>query len=78
MLNCETVDSLVNRHEVLQTIGLVLIKYSAKWREAKTHEDLLLNIVRLLHDYSRFRHTRSVLYVCNILLNKRDIILLTV
>lgn len=74
MLNCETVDSLVNRHEVLQAIGLVLIKYSAKWRETKTHEDLLLNIVRLLHDYSRFRHTRSVLYVNTTTINHYKLI----
>lgn len=63
MLNCESVDSLVTRHEVLQAVGLVLIKYSAKWREAKTHEDILMNIIRLLYDYSRFKHTKSVLYV---------------
>lgn len=63
MLNCETVDSLVSHHEVLQTVGLVLIKYSAKWREEKTHEDILMNITRLLHDYSRFKHAKSVLQV---------------
>lgn len=63
MLNCESVDTLVGRHEVLQSVGLVLIKYSAKWREAKTHEDILMNITRLLYDYSRFKHAKSVLYV---------------
>lgn len=63
ILNCETADALVNQHEVLQTVGMVLIKYNAKWQIAKTHENILMNIIRLLHDYSRFKYTKSVLQV---------------
>lgn len=73
MLNCESVDTLVGRHEVLQSVGLVLIKYSAKWREAKTHEDILMNITRLLYDYSRFKHAKSVLFVKEIHFNHKSV-----
>lgn len=63
MTNRDTVNSLVNRFEVLQTIGLVLIKYSPKWREERTHREIVSNIIRFLDSFSCYKHSKSVQYV---------------
>lgn len=63
LTNRNTVDALVSDFEVLQTVGLVLIKYSAKWQEERTYGTLLKNIIRILYSYLSYNNSKSLGYV---------------
>ncbi|XP_015834209.1 uncharacterized protein LOC103312501 isoform X2 [Tribolium castaneum] len=60
LVNRETLQSLVTTYGVLKTVGMLLIKYGAIWQETKKGESVLINIVKLLHEYSRYRYYPSI------------------
>ncbi|KAG5887936.1 hypothetical protein JTB14_003031 [Gonioctena quinquepunctata] len=80
LLNSQTIIPLVKTFGVLKAVGSLFIKLTLEWQEAKTNEDVLLNIIRLLHDYSRYKFYSSIqemrntdrgdslVYLCNVLL----------
>nr|CAI5824758.1 unnamed protein product [Callosobruchus analis] len=65
LLNCRTVIPLVKDFGVLKAVGSLFIKVSIDWQEHKTKECLLNNIIRLLHDYSRYKYYNSILELKN-------------
>lgn len=71
LANRNTVDALVSDFEVLQTVGLVLIKYSAKWQEEGTFETLLKNIIRILYSYLSYNNSKSLGFVSIRLFGKK-------
>lgn len=66
LLNSCSIVPLVKKHEVLKVVGMLLIKYTPQWLENKENEDILNNIIRLLHEYSRYKYSDTVLQVCKI------------
>lgn len=60
IVNAETIQELVSAHQVLQAVGMLLIKYGTKWQETKQKENILNNIIRLLLEYSRYRYYPSI------------------
>ncbi|VEN59858.1 unnamed protein product [Callosobruchus maculatus] len=65
LLNCRTVIPLVKDFGVLKAVGSLFIKVSTEWQEHKTKEYLLNNIIRLLHDYSRYKYYNSIMELRN-------------
>nr|CAH7747201.1 unnamed protein product [Callosobruchus chinensis] len=65
LLNCRTVIPLVKDFGVLKAVGSLFIKVSTEWQEHKTKEYLLNNIIRLLHDYSRYKYYHSIIELRN-------------
>lgn len=63
MLNCHTVMALVKQFGALKAIGALFIKYSLQWQENKQNEKMLLDIVRVIQEYSRFRYYHSIIEV---------------
>ncbi|CAH0547622.1 unnamed protein product [Brassicogethes aeneus] len=61
LLNSHTIMTLVKTFGVLRAIGALFIKYCIEWQKNKSHENLLINIIRLLQDYSRFRYYHSIM-----------------
>lgn len=65
LLNCNTVMTLVKNMGVLKAVGCLFIKYSNDWRENKTNEKIVLDIVRVIHEYSKYKYYHSILEMRN-------------
>ena len=63
LLSRETLETLVETYGVLKTVGMLLIKYGTIWQATKQGDGVVLNIIKLLHEYSRYRHYPSILEV---------------
>lgn len=68
LLNGTTIIPLVKNQRVLNVIGMLLIKYAPQWIESKHNGDILNNIIRLIHEYSRYKYLDSVVQVVFILI----------
>lgn len=60
LLNRNTLEPLVTTYGVLKTVGMLLIKYGSIWQATKEGETILNNIIKLLHEYSRYRYYPSI------------------
>ncbi|KAJ3660989.1 hypothetical protein Zmor_005414 [Zophobas morio] len=65
LLSRETLETLVETYGVLKTVGMLLIKYGTIWQATKQGDGVVLNIIKLLHEYSRYRHYPSILEMRN-------------
>lgn len=62
--NSQTVLNLVKQFGVLKAIGALFIKYSEQWlNNDKSKEKMLLDIIRVIYEYSRFKQYHSILEV---------------
>lgn len=61
--NSNTVKCLVKQFGALKAVGALFIKYSERWQAGKENEKTLLDIIRVIHEYSRFRNYDSILEV---------------
>ncbi|KAH0998876.1 uncharacterized protein LOC125502332 [Dendroctonus ponderosae] len=59
--NSNTVKCLVKQFGALKAVGSLFIKYSERWQACKENEKTLLDIIRVIHEYSRFRNYDSIL-----------------
>lgn len=63
LLNKESLKVLVKNQGVLKVIGMLLIKYGGLWETNQTHKNILLNIIKLLLEYSKYRYYPSIMEV---------------
>ncbi|KAL1516622.1 hypothetical protein ABEB36_000508 [Hypothenemus hampei] len=64
--NPQTVTTLVSQFEALQALGALFIKYCLRWQKDKQqNEKLLLDIIRVIYEFSRFRYYNSILAMRN-------------
>ncbi|KAJ8913033.1 hypothetical protein NQ315_002049 [Exocentrus adspersus] len=65
LLNCQTIMTLVKMFGVLKAVGALFIKYSLEWQENKKNENILINIIKLFQDYSRYKYYHSIIEMRN-------------
>ncbi|XP_076272904.1 BTB/POZ domain-containing protein Rnb [Rhynchophorus ferrugineus] len=61
LLNTYTIVNLVEDFGVLKAVGALFIKYSTIWQTNRQNEKLLLDIVRVIHEYSKYKNYHSIL-----------------
>ncbi|XP_050301516.1 uncharacterized protein LOC126739759 [Anthonomus grandis grandis] len=65
LVNGNTVDALVKQFGALKAIGALFIKYSLIWQENKEQEKMLIDIVRVIQEYSKFQLYHSIIEMRN-------------
>ncbi|KAK9731919.1 BTB/POZ domain [Popillia japonica] len=55
-----TLESLIVRYEVLKAIGAVMMKYVEEWEINKNNQNIVEELLRLLHAYSRYYHPNTI------------------
>ncbi|RZC36130.1 uncharacterized protein BDFB_007081 [Asbolus verrucosus] len=65
MLNRDTLKALVKTYGTLKIVGMLLIKYGTMWEKTKKGENILVNIIKLLQEYSRYKYYPSIVEMRN-------------
>ncbi|CAG9770667.1 unnamed protein product [Ceutorhynchus assimilis] len=61
LLNCHTITALVMQFGALKAIGALFIKYCLKWQQDEQNKKVLLDIVRVIQEYSKFNLYHAIL-----------------
>ncbi|XP_066250747.1 uncharacterized protein Rnb isoform X3 [Euwallacea similis] len=63
--NSQTIVTLIKQFGVLKALGAVFIKYSERWQKDKHNEKMVLDIIKVIYEFSRFKYYHSILEMRN-------------